>query len=104
MLLKSVAIALHDLKHDCESSGGNNQSRGGNGLREVTVEESMWVSRVSTAGFRGSRVISLRQLPCPHVKLASVNDAGEFEEDGEPASDPDPVTGSHIHVITGVFL
>lgn len=44
------------------------------------------------------------QLPCPDIQLASINDAGELKEDGEPASDPDPVARSHIHVVTCVFL
>ena len=45
-----------------------------------------------------------RPLPGPDIQLASVNDAGELKEDGEPASDPDSVTRSHVHVIACVFL
>ena len=43
-------------------------------------------------------------LPGPDVQLAPVDDAGELEEDGEPAPHPHPVLRGHIHVITGVVF
>uniref|UniRef100_A0A6B0V983 Putative secreted protein n=1 Tax=Ixodes ricinus TaxID=34613 RepID=A0A6B0V983_IXORI len=43
-----------------------------------------------------------RQGACPDVQLAPVDDAGELEEDGEPAAHPDPVLLGHrliLHVV-----
>lgn len=42
-------------------------------------------------------------VPGADVQLAAVDDAGELEQDGEPASDPDTVPGGHVHVVAGVL-
>lgn len=42
-------------------------------------------------------------LPGSDIQLAAVDDARELKQDGKPASDPDPITRSNVHVVTGVF-
>ena len=108
MLLKGVAIALHDLEHDRESSGGTKPGTEREWVRgkraEKTVGEHGSTKPVTEAHSMTEGALSGTWLPCPNIQLASINDAGELEQDGEPASDPDPVARSHIHVVTCVFL
>lgn len=109
MLFKGVAIALHDLEHDRESSRGNKaRSRRGNGAgreRQRRQWESMRSGEQATEAHSGMKAHRPETwLPCPYIQLASINDTGELKQDGEPASDPDSVARSHIHVITCVFL
>lgn len=42
--------------------------------------------------------------PGPDVQFAPVDDAGELEENGEPAPHPHTVFGCYIHVVTGVVF
>lgn len=44
-----------------------------------------------------------RGPPGPDVQFTSVDDAGEFKQDGEPASHPDAVARGDIHVIACVL-
>lgn len=42
--------------------------------------------------------------PGSDIQLAPVDDAGELEQDGEPASNPHPVLWGYIHIVTSVVF
>lgn len=52
---------------------------------------------------RNSR-LKVNRLPGPDIQFTPVDDAGEFEENGEPPPHPHTVLGCYIHVITGVVF